>query len=58
VAPSRKNAKIPPIAHASATRTLATKAHPATLSKPPRGIAIVTFAASQWRFERPNAGNE
>ena len=58
VAPSRKNAKTPPIAHASAFQTAATKDQPATFSSPPRVTAIVTFAQSQWRFVRPKAGKE
>ena len=58
VAPSRKSAKIPPIAQASPVSTDATKDQPATLSRPPRVTAIVKLAANQWRLVRPNAGKE
>jgi hypothetical protein len=47
-----------PMYHGSATSARATIVQPATFSRQPRGIAIVTFAPMACRFVRPNAGAE
>ena len=49
-APSRKSPKIAPMYHGSRPRMVFTDDHPATFSKTPRGIAIVTFAQIPSRF--------
>ena len=57
-APRRKNMKIDPMNHGSIVVARATIVQPATLSRHPRGMAMVRFAPSGWAFVRPNAGTE
>src|SRR5438132_1632231 len=65
-APNRKNMNTEPMNQGSldarngarAANAYATIVHPATLSRQPRGIAIVRFAPIACAFVRPNAGTE
>src|SRR6185436_10971313 len=57
-APSRNRPKIDPMYHGSKWKTDATIDQPATLSRQPRGIAIVTFAPMGCALVRPQAGAE
>ena len=50
--------KMLPMYHGSTKKARATIVQPATFSRHPRGIAIVTFAPIGSRFVRPNAGAE
>jgi hypothetical protein len=50
--------KMRPIHQGSTCRTLPTIDHPATLSRQPRGTAMVTLAHRPNRFVRPQAGSE
>src|SRR5512143_1806242 len=52
VAPSRNSPKIAPRNHGSSPRAVFTDDHPATFSRTPRGIAIVTLAQMPRRFVR------
>jgi hypothetical protein len=58
VAPSRNSMKMRPMYHGSRWSTLPTIDQPATLSRQPRGTAMVTLAHSPKRFVRPHAGSE
>src|SRR5512145_144727 len=51
-APSRKRPKMAPMYHGSLAITVLTDDQPATLSRTPRGIAMVTFAQIPSRFVR------
>ena len=55
-APIRNRKKIVPMNHGSTWKTDATIDQPATLSRQPRGIAIVRFARKAFALVRPQAG--
>ena len=57
-APSRKNMKMPPMNQGSTWKIDATIDQPATLSRQPRGTAMVTLAHMPCRLVRPRAGAE
>ena len=56
-APSRKSPKIAPMYHGSAPMTVLTDDQPATLSRTPRGMAMVMLAQMPSRLVR-NGGTE
>ena len=57
-APSRKRPITPPMYQGSVKPTWATIAQPATLSRTPRGMAMVKLASMPRIFVRPSSGAE